>query len=80
MVELRSDLSGEHLAGSCGLFCGLCPRYQSTAPSRCTGCHAGDLHLYCSVLRCCVTNHTYHTCAECEEFPMRATPASRRRR
>lgn len=64
--ELRDEV---HLAGCCGLYCGLCPRYQSQAPSRCPGCHAGDQRTYCSVCRCCVTKHGLRTCAECEDFP-----------
>ena len=57
------------LAGCCGLYCGLCPRYQSTAPSRCLGCQLGEQHSYCSVWRCCVEKRDLHTCADCEEFP-----------
>lgn len=56
-------------AGCCGLYCGLCSRFQSTAPSRCLGCQLGEQHNYCSVWRCCVKNHGFHTCAECSEFP-----------
>ncbi len=56
-------------AGCCGLYCGLCPRFQSTAPSRCLGCQLGPQHDYCSVYRCCVTKRGYHTCADCEEYP-----------
>jgi hypothetical protein len=57
------------LAGCCGLYCGLCPRYQSTAPSRCPGCHAGDQSTYCSVCRCCKAKRGLATCAECNEYP-----------
>ena len=56
------------LMGSCGLYCGLCPRYQSNAPSRCLGCHLGEQHSYCSVYRC-VTKRGFTTCAECSEYP-----------
>ena len=59
----------KHLAGCCGLYCGLCPRYQSKAPSRCPGCPLADMHSYCSVYRCCVTKHEFLTCAECDEYP-----------
>jgi len=58
-----------HYAGVCGLYCGLCPRFQSTAPSRCLGCHLGAQHSYCSVYRCCVTRHGHFTCADCDEYP-----------
>jgi hypothetical protein len=57
------------LAACCGLYCGLCPRFQSTAPSRCSGCHLAPVHDYCGVYRCCVTKRGFHTCAECEEYP-----------
>jgi len=56
------------LMGSCGLYCGLCPRYQSNARSRCLGCHLGEQHSYCSVYRC-VTKRGFTTCAECSEYP-----------
>jgi len=56
------------LMGSCGLYCGLCPRYQSRATSRCLGCHLGEQHSYCSVYRC-VTKRGFTTCAECSEYP-----------
>jgi hypothetical protein len=56
------------LAGCCGLFCGLCPRYQSKAPSRCLGCQLGEQHSYCSIYRCCNRNDNF-TCADCNEYP-----------
>ncbi len=56
-------------AGCCGLYCGLCPRFQSTAPSRCLGCRLGEQHSYCSVYRCCVMKRGHLTCADCEEYP-----------
>jgi len=62
-------LEGKHLAGCCGLYCGLCPRFQSKAPSRCLSCHLGEQHSYCSVYRCCVTRRGLFTCADCDEYP-----------
>ncbi|MBC8448034.1 MAG: DUF3795 domain-containing protein [Chloroflexi bacterium] len=59
----------QYLAGCCGLYCGLCPRYQSQAPSRCLSCHLGEQHDYCSVYRCCVSKRGHHTCAECADYP-----------
>ncbi len=56
-------------AGACGLYCGLCPKFQSQAQSRCLGCHPGLQHDYCGVYRCCVKKQGYHTCAECADFP-----------
>jgi len=63
------SLDERSLIGSCGLYCGLCPRYQSNAPSRCQGCQLGATRSYCGVYRCCVTKHKFLTCAECPEYP-----------
>ena len=59
----------QHYIGCCGLYCGLCPRFTSSAPSRCTGCQLGPQHDYCSVYRCCAKGHGLGTCAECDEYP-----------
>jgi hypothetical protein len=56
-------------AGCCGLYCGLCPKFQSKAPSRCLGCQLGEQHSYCSIYRCCVTRRGHLTCADCDEYP-----------
>ena len=56
-------------AGCCGLYCGLCPRFQSSAASRCLGCQLGPQHSYCSVWRCCVGKRGFLSCAECGEYP-----------
>jgi hypothetical protein len=66
-VSARVASAIKDLAGCCGLFCGLCPRYQSQAASRCVGCHLGDQRVYCSVNRCCVEKRGLFTCAECDE-------------
>jgi hypothetical protein len=57
------------LVSVCGLYCGLCPRFQSQAQSRCLGCQLGEQHSYCSVYRCCVTKRGLCTCADCDEYP-----------
>ncbi len=62
-------MSESDYMGACGLYCGLCPRFQSTAPSRCLGCQLGEQHSYCSVWRCAVSTRGYLTCAECPEYP-----------
>lgn len=64
-----SPVSESQLQGACGLYCGLCPRYQSASASRCPGCQLGAQHSYCSVWRCAVQKRAYHTCAECAEYP-----------
>ena len=57
------------LAGCCGIFCGLCAKYQSKAPSRCIGCRLGEQHSWCNIYRCCVMKKGFNTCMECEEYP-----------
>jgi hypothetical protein len=56
----------------CGLDCGLCPVYYTKGPSRCPGCCGPDFankHPSCSIITCCVKEHKFETCAECNEFP-----------
>jgi hypothetical protein len=69
----------KHYAGICGLYCGLCPRFQSTAPSRCVGCQLGPQRSYCSVYLCCVTKRSLHTCADCDEYPASVLSAAKGR-
>jgi hypothetical protein len=57
----------KNLIGCCGLYCGLCNKYQSTAPSKCIGCKLGEQHSWCSIWNCCVKKHRFETCTECEE-------------
>jgi hypothetical protein len=57
------------LAGCCGLYCGLCPRYQSTAKSRCEGCKVISLAISCKIYNCCVKKKGFVTCADCGAWP-----------
>jgi len=57
----------ESLVGCCGLYCGLCSKYQSKASSRCIGCQLGEQHSWCSIWNCCVKKHGFETCIECEK-------------
>ena len=59
------DSEAKSLVGCCGLYCGLCNKYQSKAPSRCVGCRLGEQHSWCSIWNCCVKKHGFETCAEC---------------
>ncbi|NQE04770.1 hypothetical protein C5S32_02760 [ANME-1 cluster archaeon GoMg1] len=59
----------ESLVGCCGIYCGLCTKYQSKAPSRCIGCRIGEQHDWCSIYRCCVKKKGLITCIECSEYP-----------
>ena len=54
--------------GCCGLYCGLCAKYQSKAASRCVGCRLGEQHSWCSIWNCCVKKRGFVTCAECDEL------------
>jgi hypothetical protein len=57
------------LAGCCGFYCGLCPKYQSAAKSRCPGCKILSLTISCKIFNCCVKERGFVTCAECDGFP-----------
>lgn len=57
------------LAGCCGIFCGLCTKYQSKSPSRCIGCRLGEQHSWCSIYMCCVVKKGFEACIECDEYP-----------
>jgi hypothetical protein len=57
------------LAGCCGLYCRLCPKYQSKAQSRCPGCKELSLFISCKFYNCSAKARGFATCAECEEFP-----------
>lgn len=61
----RNEAKG--LIGCCGIYCGLCSRYQSKAPSRCIGCKLGEQHSWCSIWNCCVKKYGFETCIECKE-------------
>lgn len=59
-----------NLAGCCGLYCGLCPRFQSKAPSRCPGCKLLNVErTFCGVFGCCVRKRDMFTCADCDDYP-----------
>ena len=58
-----------NLAGCCGIYCGLCPRFQSKAASKCPGCKIVVLTISCKRYNCCVKKNGFETCAECGEFP-----------
>ncbi len=59
----------KNLAGCCGIYCGLCPRFQSKAASRCPGCKILSLTISCKRYNCCVKKNGFQTCAECGQFP-----------
>lgn len=58
--------------GSCGIDCGLCPRYYTKGGSQCPGCGGmgfEEKHPSCGVLTCCVARKGKEVCAECGEYP-----------
>jgi len=57
------------LVGCCGISCGLCPRFQSKAKSRCLGCGPDAHCTYCPIFRCSFMKRGFETCAGCPEFP-----------
>jgi hypothetical protein len=59
----------KNLAGCCGIYCGLCPWFQSTAPSRCPGCRIRSQSVSCKRYNCCVKKNNLVTCADCGAFP-----------
>lgn len=66
LYEMNNNV--DDLAGCCGLYCALCSRYQSGAPSRCIGCKLGEHHSWCTIWNCCVKKRGLRTCAECPEL------------
>jgi len=62
-------IEDKNLIGCCGIYCGLCTKYQSKAPSRCIGCRLGEQHDWCSIYKCCVIKKGLITCIECDEYP-----------
>jgi len=57
--------------GACGLDCGLCPRFNSNAASRCPGCCGEgflERHPSCAFITCCVKQKGLEACGECREY------------
>ncbi len=57
------------LAGYCGLYCGLCVKFQSRAKSRCPGCRVAESSAYCSIYNCATKKKAVDSCATCGELP-----------
>ncbi len=56
----------------CGLNCGLCPRYQTNALSKCPGCGGADFHLKhpaCAVITCNKKHDNVEFCFQCSFYP-----------
>ena len=60
--------------GSCGIDCGLCPRFYTKGNSACPGCGARNFkakHPACGCLTCCLVKNGLEVCSECHEYPCR---------
>ncbi|MGE4290055.1 MAG: DUF3795 domain-containing protein [Salinivirgaceae bacterium] len=58
--------------GSCGIDCGLCPRYYTKGDSACPGCGGlcfNEKHPACACLTCCAVKNGFEVCSCCNEFP-----------
>lgn len=56
----------------CGLNCALCPRYNTSGPSRCLGCGAesfSDYHPTCAIMTCNKNKDNVAFCFECSIYP-----------
>jgi len=69
MKEYKRDYP---LFSLCGLCCGLCPRYQTDAASKCPGCGGEDFalkHPSCAVITCSKKHGDIQYCFQCAEYP-----------
>ena len=60
------------LLALCGLNCGICPRYQTTAKSKCHGCGGIDFyekHPACAIITCNQKRDQVEYCFQCKFFP-----------
>jgi hypothetical protein len=53
------------LVACCGLYCGECGALKK---GKCPGCLEAQKRGWCPVRKCCL-EHSFHTCAECKDFP-----------
>lgn len=70
---MNINFSRKHpLFSLCGLNCGLCPQYQTTAKSKCPGCGGKDFklkHPTCAVMTCNGKHDGVEFCFECSSYP-----------
>ena len=58
--------------GSCGIDCGLCPRFYTKGNSACPGCgglNFKEKHPSCGVFSCCAVKNGLEICSECKDYP-----------
>ena len=61
---MRQILANENLVAYCGLYCGACGKHLA---DKCPGCHENAEATWCKVRSCCL-EHSYSSCAPCEQF------------
>ena len=61
---MKQIIADKNLVAYCGLYCGACRSYLK---GRCPGCHENTKASWCKIRPCCA-EHSYATCADCEEF------------
>jgi len=52
------------LIAYCGLYCGACGKFRK---GKCPACHDNEKATWCKVRTCCI-EHSFTSCADCEEF------------
>lgn len=58
--------------GSCGIDCGLCPRFHTKGDSACPGCGGDNFmekHPSCGYLTCCAIKRGLEVCSLCQDYP-----------
>jgi hypothetical protein len=58
--------------GSCGIDCGLCPRFHTKGDSACPGCgglNFKEKHPSCGFLTCCAIKKQLEVCSDCIDYP-----------
>jgi len=66
--------------GCCGIDCGLCPRFHTSASSACPGCgglNFREKHPSCGFLTCCFIKKGLEVCSECPQYPCKRFDAER---
>ncbi|MBE0661558.1 MAG: DUF3795 domain-containing protein [Bacteroidales bacterium] len=70
--KMAEKLKQYETIGSCGIDCGLCPRFYTSGNSACPGCgglNFKEKHPSCGFLTCCVIKNKFEVCSDCPEYP-----------
>lgn len=69
---MTESLKKYNTIGSCGIDCGLCPRFHTKGDSACPGCgglNFKEKHPSCGFVTCCVIKKGLEVCSECTDYP-----------